>query len=399
MNYVSRRYRNINRFILHSISREKGGYGMTARDKLFAYSKIYDQEGSEALFLEAMRESIEHHRTHCEFYDKLLKERGFSSEQIRTIKDCSKIPTITAQFFKYHEVLSVSKDKIEVHATSSGTQGQKSQIFLDASSIKLGTKMAIKAIKYHGFISIIPTNYLILGYEPKEGNDMGNVKVALGMTRFAPAKEKVFALRAIGDRYEIDYFGIMNAFKRFSRQKLPVRILGFPSYLYMLLKMMKESGMKPLKLNKKSIVLTGGGWKKYDDMAIDKEELYLMVEQFLGIPAKNCRDFYSAVEHSVAYPECEKHHMHVPIWSRVIIRDVKTLEPLGLDKPGFLSFISPLVSSVPISSILMGDMAVLREGKKCGCGIETDYFEILGRAGTASVRSCAVAASEYMKGD
>lgn len=372
---------------------------MTAREKLFDYSKIYDQKGSETLFLEAMKESINHHRTHCEFYDKLLKYHNFSSEEIKSIEDCEKIPTITAEFFKHHEVLSVKKEEIKIHATSSGTQGQKSQIFLDSASIKLGTKMAIKAIKHHGFISIIPTNYLILGYEPKEGNDMGNVKIALGMTRFAPVKEKVFALRAIGKGYEIDYFGIIDAFKRFNRQKLPVRILGFPSYLYMLLKMMKDSGMKPLKLNKMSIVLTGGGWKKFGDIAIDKDELYAMVEEFLGIPAKNCRDFYSAVEHSVAYPECEKHHMHVPIWSRVIIRDVKTLEPLGFNKPGFLNFISPLVSSMPISSILMGDMAMLRDGKKCGCGIDTPYFEVLGRAGTANVRSCAVAASEYIKGD
>lgn len=369
----------------------------SARERLFAYKKIYDHEGSEKLFVEAMKESTLHHSTKCEFYGKLLKEQGFKVTDIKTLEDCAKIPPIPAHFFKYHEVLSIKKDEVDIHATSSGTQGQKSQIFLDKDSLWLGTKMAIKAIKYHGFISIIPTNYLILGYEPKAGNDMGNVKVALGMTRFAPVKEKVFALRALGDKYEIDYFGIINAFKRFNRQGLPVRILGFPSYLYMLLKMMKESGMKPLKLNKRSIVLTGGGWKKFDDMAIDKQELYSMVEQFLGIPSRNCRDFYSAVEHSVAYPECENHHMHVPIWSRVIIRDVKTLEPLGFDQPGFLSVISPLVSSMPISSIIMGDMAVLRDGKSCGCGITTPYFEILGRAGSAKTRSCAIAVSEYLK--
>lgn len=372
---------------------------MTARERLFAYNKIYDQKGTEVLFLEAMRESVEHHRTHNGFYDTLLKECGFSIELLKSVKDCEKIPVIPAQFFKYHEIMSVKKEAVEIHATSSGTQGQKSQVFLDNESLKLGTKMAIKSMKYHRFISLIPTNYFILGYEPKEGNDMGNVKVALGMTRFAPAKEKVFALRPIGDRYEIDYFGIIDAFKRFNKQRLPVRILGFPSYLYMILKAMKDSGLKPLKLNKKSVILTGGGWKNFDDIMIDKNELHQMVEEYLGIPAENCRDFYSAVEHSVAYPECKNHHMHVPIWSRVIIRDVKTLEPLGFNQPGFLSFISPLVSSMPISSVLMGDMAVLRDGTECGCGIETPYFEILGRAGMAKVRSCAVAASEYMKGE
>lgn len=372
---------------------------MTARERLFSYNKIYDQKGSENLFLEAMRESVEHHRTHCEFYEKLLKEWDFSTDQLKYVGDCYRIPAIPADFFKYHEVLSIKKENIVVHATSSGTRGQKSQIYLDETSVRLGTKMAVKAMKHHGLISLIPTNYLILGYEPKQGNEMGNIKVALGMTRFAPAKEKVFALRAIGEKYEINYFGIMDALKRFNRQKLPVRILGFPSYLYMFLRAMKESGMKPLRLSKRSLVLTGGGWKKFDDMVIDKKELYDMTEELLGIPARNCRDFYSAVEHSVAYPECENHHMHVPIWSRVIIRDVKTLEPLGFDQTGFLSFISPLVSSMPLSSIIMGDMAVLRDGTGCGCGITTPYFEILGRAGAMKARSCAVAASEYMGGE
>lgn len=369
----------------------------TARERLFSYKDIYDQIGSEELFIDAMRESILHHSRNCDFYGKFIAQRGFKASDIQSLEDCINIPPITAQFFKYHEVLSIKKDEIEIHATSSGTLGQKSQIFLDKESLDLGTKMIIKALKYHGLISIIPTNYLILGYEPKEGNDMGNVKVALGMTKFAPAKEKVFALRSLGDGYEIDYFGIINALQRFHRQRLPIRIMGFPSYLYMILKMMKDLKMKPFKFNKRSIVLTGGGWKNFNDMAIDKQELYHMVEELLGIPSENCRDFYSAVEHSVAYPECSNHHMHVPIWSRVIIRDVKTLEPLGFNQPGFLSFISPLVSSTPISSIIMGDMAVLKDGKDCGCGISTPYFEVMGRAGASKVRSCAIAASEYIK--
>lgn len=82
----------------------------------------------------------------------------------------------------------------------------------------------------------------------------------------------------------------------------------------------------------------------------------------------------------------------------MIIRDVKTLEPVGYDQPGFLSFISPLVSSMPISSIVMGDMAVLRDGRDCGCGITTPYFEVLGRAGTSKGKSCAMTAAEFMKG-
>lgn len=365
--------------------------------KLFSYKKIYDHDGSNDLFLSAMKESILHHLENSSFYNDLLKKENFDIESIMTIDDLSKIPMIPANFLKYHEILSIDKKDVVVHATSSGTLGQKSQVFLDKDTIKLATKMAIKMMKYHNLISLVPTNYFILGYEPTKGNNAGNVQLSKAMTRFAPAFSKVYTLKAIGNKFEIDSFGIMKGLKRFNRQILPVRIMGFPAYLYMIIKTMKEAGMAPLKFSKKSIVLTGGGWKNYDDIMIDKSEYYQLIEDYLGIPSENCRDFYSAVEHSVAYPECRNHHMHVPIWSRVIIRDSKTLKPLGFDMPGFLNFVSPLVSSQPISSILMGDIGILRDGTTCGCGITTPYFEVLGRAGTAKAASCAVTAAEYMK--
>jgi phenylacetate-coenzyme A ligase PaaK-like adenylate-forming protein len=289
-------------------------------------------------------------------------------------------------------------EDIAVHATSSGTLGQKSQVFLTKDDIRLGTKMILRSMHYHQFISPIPSNYLLLGYEPKEGNDMGNVKVLLGMTKLAPAKEKVFAIRSLGHDYQIDYFGMIEALKRFSRQPFPVRIIGFPSYLFMLLTKMKEMNIKPFKLNKNSLVFTGGGWKKMANLEVRQNQLLELVEEMLGIPAKNCRDFYSAVEHSVAYPQCKNHHMHVPIWSRVIIRDIKTMENVGFNQVGFLSFLSPLVSAMPLTAITMGDIAILREGHSCDCGILTPYFEIIQRVGTKQSKSCSVSAAELMEG-
>lgn len=366
--------------------------------ELFDYKKIYDLAGSENLFVAAVRESVEHHYKNSSDYKEYLDYHGYDFDTINTIEDISKIPPIPASFLKYHELLSVDKSEVEVHATSSGTMGQKSQVFLDKDTISLAKKMVIRMMRYHGMFSIIPTNYFILGYEPVQHNNAGNIQLASAMTKFAPAWNKLYALRYLGDHYEVDYFGIIEGLIKYDKMKLPVRIMGFPAYLYMIIKTMKDHGMKPLCFGKKSYVLTGGGWKNYDDLMIDKEEYYTLIEEYLGIPKENCRDFYSAVEHSVAYPECENHHMHIPIWSRVIIRDVKTLEPVGFDTPGFLSFISPLVQSQPITSIMMGDLGILRDGNTCGCGIKTPYFEVLGRAGTAKGASCALTAAEYLKG-
>jgi len=370
---------------------------MTIREQLFRYGKIYDWKGSEALFIGAMKESVRFHQINSDFYGKLCKKKEFDVEQIVSERDLVRIPMVPVDFYKKHEIKSIPDSEVNIHATSSGTTGQKSQVFLSESDVRLGTKMIKKSMWHHRFISLIPTNYLLLGYEPDEKNAMGNVKVLTGMTKLAPAKEVTFALRKMGETYQLDFFGVIDALQRYNRQPLPVRIFGFPSYLFMMLSKMEEMHMKPMNLGKKSIIFTGGGWKKYDDIKIDKTDLYHKIEKLLGIPGENCRDFYSAVEHSVAYPECSHHHMHIPIWSRVLIRDVKTLEPLGFDKPGFINFISPLVEGMPLSSVLMSDLAVLRHGEDCGCGIRTPYFEILGRAKSGQGKSCSVSASQYLK--
>ncbi len=371
----------------------------TARERLFAYRQIYDLAGTDALFTQAVRENLAHHIAGCSFYRDLLASRGFDPASLQTAADCARIPVVPASFFKYHTAVSLPMGDMAVHATSSGTQGQKSQMWFDQQSIDDGIRMVTSVVKHYRFFSLQPTNYLMLGYQPAPGNETGAISTAMGMTRFAPfALHREFALKHTAHGYEVNRFGVLEAVRRYARQGWPVRMIGFPYYLYLLLQTMKEEGMKPLKLNKRSYVLLGGGWKQFDDTAIDKLELYAMAEEMLGIPQQNCRDFFAAVEHSVAYVECAHHHLHVPVWGRVFIRDVRTLQPLGFDKPGFLSFVTPLVRSAPITSVMMGDLAVLRDGSGCPCGAGSPYFEVLGRAGTSKMRSCAVAASEFTAG-
>lgn len=369
---------------------------MDSRNELFNRKDIYNLDGTSPLFVQAVRENVLHHQANCEFYARLLKSRQFNAAALQTVDDCARIPVIPATFFKYHEVLSAPRHDISIHATSSGTQGQKSQVFIDDDSLKLGTKMAVNCFRYHKLISPIPANYVMLGYEPSDGNEMGAVKTAMGVTRFAPALHREFVLRNSADGYQPNWFGIMDVLQKYQRQRFPVRFVGFPAFLHRLILALRREGVA-LKLNKRSLVLLGGGWKQFSDAQIEKNELYAMAEETLGVPACRCRDFYSAVEHSVAYAECPNHHLHVPIWSRVIIRDLKTLQPLGYDNPGFLSFVTPLITSAPLTSVMMGDLAVLRDGRQCGCGIRSPYFEVLGRAGVSRMRNCAVSADELMR--
>ena len=259
--------------------------------------------------------------------------------------------------------------------------------------------MVVNCFSYHRLISPVPTNYVMLGYEPSDdNNNMGAVKTAMGVTRFAPAVTACF--RAQEERRTDtapDWFGVCDALKRFERLKAARTFCRVPRVFIPHDRLPSKSKGLSYRLNKHSRVLLGGGWKQFSDETIDKLTLYNMVKETFGVPSERCRDFYSAVEHSVAYAECKNHHLHVPIWSRVIIRDVKTLEPVGYDRPGFLSFVTPLIKSAPLTSVMMGDLAVLRDGKSCGCGIDTPYFEVLGRAGVSRMRSCAISADELMR--
>jgi len=370
---------------------------MTNKEKILAHGDVYDFGGTSELFLNSMREIVEWHIEHNDFYAKFLKAQNFCVRQIKTESDLHKIPPIHANFFKSYEALSVPREDIVVHVTSSGTGGQKSQMFFDKPSWDFGQGMIKSTLNYFGFISNEPTNYILYTYEPAPDNKMGTAKTDEGLLQYAPVNKVAYALKNNGTDYDFDNYGIMEALKDYEKDGLPVRIFGFPSFMYFTLKQMKDMGMKPLKLNKNSMTLFGGGWKGHSDKQISKQELYKLAEEMLGIPENRCRDGYGSTEHSVPYFECPHHRFHIPIFSRMYIRDFKTLEPLAFGKTGFASFITPHLSSVPAVSVLMGDKAVMYEGEKCGCGIKTPFMEILGRAGTAAAKSCAISASELLK--
>ncbi len=371
---------------------------MTAREKLIRQVDAYDQAGSSEIFLEAMRDCIRHHMENNEFFRHYMNEKGFDPESLQSEDDLQAIPFIHANFFKKYEVLSVPREDIVFYATSSGTSGQKSQMFFDKDTQDFGNAMIENEFRHFGFLSDEPTNYLLFTYEPAQvSKNLGTAQTDVGLLSYAPVNDTFFALRYNGQGHDFDVYGTIKALEEYEEQGLPVRIFGFPSFLYFTVRQMKETGHRPLKLNTNSMTMLGGGWKGYADKQISKTELYAMVEDMLGIPAENCRDGYGSTEHSVPYFECPNHHFHIPVYSRMLIRDVETLEPLPYGEAGFANFITPHLLSVPAVSVLMGDMAVMHPAEECGCGIQTPFMEIIGRAGTSKGKSCAITASELLK--
>jgi len=353
---------------------------------------------NDSIFADAMYENISWHSTHCDFYNKFLQKKNFQLETYKKTKDLNSIPFILADFFKTQELLSIPKDQTYLHLTSSGTRGQKSQIYFDEWSIKSAQRMVDMIFNYYKWVSPEKTHYLLFSYEPKQDFKSGTSFTDHFLCKYAPIESSFCALKnSPNGSHEFDFYGTIEYLKSCEKSKLPVRIFGFPAFLHFTLKGMRDLGLPPLVLNPNSLIFLGGGWKNHQGQAITKKSLYNACTQQLGIPDNRLRDGFGSVEHCVPYIECKEHNFHIPQWSRVVIRDFKTLEPLEDGKVGFLQFISPYITSVPAQSVLMSDAAVKHPSSACRCGLPVPFFEIVGRAGNSKNKSCALAASELLK--
>lgn len=369
---------------------------MTARRKLFRGLKLYDIPGSDGLFLRAMRESIAWHAARCPEYARLLERQGFEAGALRDISDIAAIPPLPTLFLKQHALFSVPQSKLMFRAESSGTRGVKSVVGLDFDTSWLDLLMVIRSSIFHRFLSPRLTNYIVLGYQPRKDNKLGVAQTAFGATLLAPALHRTYALRWDGDGYSVDLDGVIAALQRYERAGHSVRILGFPAYLLFLLEALDERGIR-LKLHPASRIMTGGGWKQFFSEKADRSELYRRAERQLGIKDDHCHDYFGAVEHPVMYCDCRRHRFHVPRYSRIVIRDPLTLRPLPYGQPGLLNLISPLMSSMPLLSVITDDLAILHEPGSCGCGIDAPWFEVLGRAGLEQIKTCAAGAGELLR--
>lgn len=351
------------------------------------------------LFVAAMREIIAWHVERNSFYGNLVRDQKFSLTSLKTVSDCHKIPFVPANFFKLHEVVSIKPNEVSLHLTSSGTTGQKSQMFFDRWSIESAQRMVDYIFDDYGWITpATSANYLLYSYQQSADSNLGTSFTDNYLCKYAPVNNSFTTLRLTGDGgHDFDVFGTIDVLCRFAAQGKPIRIFGFPAFLYFTLERMKKLNIAPLKFPSDSLVFLGGGWKGNADKSIQKLDLYHLVTEQLGIPDERIRDGFGSVEHCVPYIECKNHQFHVPVWSRVIIRDVRTLAPLGLGKKGFLGFVSPYITSAPAHSVLMGDLATLYPPSDCSCGLPTPYFVVHGRAGTSKNKSCAIAAAEMLK--
>jgi len=358
---------------------------------------IFNGESSEKFF-EAMRGSFNQHFYNCDFYYKLCMSRDFTPSSLKCFEDIYNIPYIFVNNFKEFEIISVPDEKIKLELTSSGTGGQRSRIVLDKISYDRILKIARNIYGALGMVDDTrEVNYICFTYDPRVAKNVGTAFSDKILTSFAPRHEVYYAIEF--DKKKKEFFlneeGVKERFIRFAKdKKRPLRVLGFPAFIYKILTELREERGRNFSFHPDSFVMTGGGWKGQQEKEIVKSRFKAEIGEILGIAPENTRDCFGMVEHGIPYVECENSNIHVPIYSLAAVRDPLTHEVLGYDKAGLLHLYTPYINSVPSISLLCTDKAVLR--KDCGCGRGGDYIELAGRGGVKKHKGCAIQAAELL---
>ena len=367
---------------------------MNKTEKLFRLRDIYDLSGSDELFAEAMRENVIYHYNNCQQYKSILDRKGFDPYSIHTVKDIARLPFLTTQYLKRHSLVTESSEPL-VTATSSGTSGKATTVGYDIPTMLNDLVMCINVGKYHKLWSAVPVNYIVFGYRPDRENTAAAAKTAYLFTFMAPAVSRTFALERVNGEYRLAPEKIIAALKRSEASGFPLRTMGFPAYTYFFMRELERRKLH-FKMPKGSLIALGGGWKSYYKERPEKEEFYRLARETLGIPESRIFEFFGAAEHPILYTDCRCHRFHIPVYSRVIIRDVDTLEPLPHGNVGIVDLITPLFTTSPLCSIVTDDLGIIHD-EPCPCGCKSPTLEIIGRVGASGVRTCAQGAEKYLK--
>ncbi|HIH97828.1 MAG TPA: acyl-protein synthetase [Thermoplasmata archaeon] len=339
------------------------------------------------LFNNAMLECFEFHVNNCLHYRKFC-------EKSLPVKTAGDIPPILVTALKHYALLSVPKEEVVLALTSSGTGGQKTRLCLNKRSLENLQKMAENVHAGMGLVNKRQeVNYLCFAYDPKYARDLGTTWSDKNSTSFTKVHEIFYALQWNGKDFFFDREGTIEYLKRYAEEDLPLRILGFPAYIFNALEELKKVHGS-LNFGKESYVLSGGGWKGKKG-AISKERFRKELSETLGIPEENVRDCYGLAEHGVPYVECSKGNMHIPIYSKVIVRDPLTLKRCKEGEIGLLQLMTPYNLTTPHLSVLTTDYGTVRSD--CDCGIETPYIKIKSRAGLKKHVGCAISALDHLK--
>lgn len=320
-----------------------------------------------------------HHYLNCSKFKKMMDAIGYNFEKKY---EYSELPFLPVRLFKMLDLLSVNQKEVVKTMTSSGTTGQAvSRIYLDRTTASNQTKVLTKIVS--SFIGQKRVPMIIIDNEEVVKNrKLFSARGAgiLGFSMFGSNR-----MYALDENMELKTEAVIEFLEKHKNEK--VFLFGFTFIIWQ--HFYKQMLEKEIKLDlSKATLIHGGGWKKLINESISSDDFRKRLNSVCGI--KSVHDYYGMVEQTGSiYMECEKGHLHAPIFSDIIIRKPTDFSVAEIGERGIIQVLSILAHSYPGHSLLTEDEGVLLGEDDCSCGRKGKYFKIVGRLKNAEIRGCS----------
>ena len=401
-----------------------------------------DVEKMEEMRFKAIKESLNHHYGKSQFYNQLCKEYDFTPDDVKEMKDLEKIPMLPDTFFKEYpaenpkavfdwlaRISTVELDTYDHHGKdlqgflrwaevrleglvnhSSGTTGHYSFMFRDKITFQRFYFAAVKTLlgipnslddDPHYVYPGSPNTFLTIGKWLGEGakvvseskrHFLTDREISMSIARLmstghAKSLKEKFILKALKKAMIKGEEKMINLLDELDKKGEQSVIITPPFQLYSIMLKMKERGIKLNLGESNSVVVTGGGWKIFENRKVPLSEFASMVEDTLGAPSKYYVDVYGMSEMNGLGVSCEEGYKHLHPWIHPMVLD-DNQGHIDYNEWGRFAFLDPVANSYP-GYIITGDRVKLLE--KCPvCGkpgpvLESDITRMAG----AEAKGCA----------
>lgn len=348
------------------------------------FDQVNDYKG------QVIADNFRYHYENNEFYRSVCAEKGVTPDDVQGFDDLIKIPLIPVKTFKQsdsHVLMTAKLNEVEFEMRSTGTSGIPSVSRRDEFSMS-SAFLGVIAM-YREFFRISRGMALFLFPPTEEMPEMGMVK---SLNVFAGLLDGSHNLVKRVTFNPEEAIALLQKWEGTHTR----HIVGPPFLVHRLLKHCMDNNIK-LKLDKKTLVVTLGGWKRFTGKEIPRGEFDQLCGEYFGMNPTNVRDMYGLVEANMLAVECREQEKHMPPWVHVSMRNPKNvLEEVPYGERGVIAIFDPSSTAYP-GFIITEDVGYLKTHTDCSCGRNGQMMVYISRMPGVEVGCCAINLEKFIE--
>lgn len=325
------------------------------------------------------------HTKNNKYINNFFNKENVNIDNINCVED---VPAIPVQMFKYFDMATCPKgDIVRVLKSSGTTTNMPSRIPLNKSTIINQTK-ALNSI-LSDYLGQKRRIFLVIDHEGINNPDKEISARTAGVRGLSMySKKTIYLLKEENGKLVLNMPAIMDAVKSCAGED--VYVFGFTYIIWSIFfRQIRELG-ESIKFNFKDVkIFHSGGWKKLEEEKVSKDIFSSEISTLFATDRKNVYDFYGMAEQTgIIFVDCEYGNKHIPNFSQIVVRNIQTQKPCGINEAGLIEVISILSDSYYCQAILTEDKGYIAGIDDCACGRKGIYFKLQARVEKAELRGC-----------